>query len=186
LSIDDVVKTAGVPRPKLYRFFDDKVALFTAVSERAQQMVIDRLVPQFDLSGTALDLVRAVVGAYVSLIDERPNLFRFLIGSHFADGRSRAALLEGDKRLSEATAGLVATILRTRGGDTADLQYVAEALRGAVGLGVLRWLDAPTVSKEVLVEEMTIIVWGILSAVAVARGVALQPDDPLTPAPTVP
>ncbi|MCU1695833.1 MAG: TetR family transcriptional regulator [Mycobacterium sp.] len=53
LSIDDVVKTAGIPRPKLYRFFDDKDALFGAVSERVQQMVIERVVPHFDLTDTA-------------------------------------------------------------------------------------------------------------------------------------
>lgn len=40
LSIDDVVKTAGVPRPKLYRFFTDKETLFAAVGDRDRKSVV--------------------------------------------------------------------------------------------------------------------------------------------------
>lgn len=81
LSIDDVIKTAGVPRPKLYRFFEDKDTLFSAVGERVQAMVLERVVPRFNVAGTALELVRSAVAAYIDLVDEHPNLFRFLVGS---------------------------------------------------------------------------------------------------------
>ncbi|EUA22556.1 bacterial regulatory s, tetR family protein [Mycobacterium xenopi 3993] len=77
LSIDDVVKTAGVTRPKLYRFFTDKDTLFSAVGERVQAMVLERVVPRFSIAGTALDMVRSAVAAYVDLVDERPTSFAF-------------------------------------------------------------------------------------------------------------
>lgn len=155
LSIDDVVKTAGIPRPKLYRFFADKDALFAAVGQRVQEMIIEQVVPQFDAATTALELVSSAVAAYVGLVDKRPNLFRFLVNSHFRDGRSPADLIEGGRPLSDATVDVWSAAIEARGGEGANFEYVVDAALGAVGLGVLRWLNSPTVSKDALVEELT-------------------------------
>lgn len=179
LSIDDVVKTAAVPRPKLYRFFADKHALFTAVGERAQEMVIERVVPQFNFAGTALELVRSAVRSYVDLVDERPNLFRFLVGSHFRDEHSPTELIDNARPLSDATVDVVAALLRTQGGDSGDVEYFVDAALGAVALGVLRWLNSPAISKDALVEQLTTFLWGAFSACAAARGVVLDPNSKL-------
>jgi AcrR family transcriptional regulator len=181
LSIDDVVKTAGVPRPKLYRFFADKETLFAAVGERLQELVIQRVVPQFHLTGTTRELVRSAVTGYVDLVDERPNAFRFLVGSHFSDVGSKARLLEGGRSLADATVDITAAILQARGGDSANLEYAVDAILGAVALGVLRWLNEPTISKDALIEELTILLWGALAATAASRGVTLHPDEQLPP-----
>lgn len=180
LSVDDVIKSAGIPRPKLYRFFHDKNTLFAAVASRVQELIIEHVVPHFDLSGTARDLVRSALTAYIDLVDERPNIFRFLVGSHFVDHRSAASLFDGGRRLADATVDLAATVIRTRGGDVRNLEYVADAILGAVALGVLRWLNDLTISKCDLIDEMTVIVWGALSAAAQARGVVLDPDERLS------
>lgn len=180
LSIDDVVKTAEVPRPKLYRFFDDKDALFDAVGDRVQEMIIERVVPHFDLTDTALGLVRSTLTAYVGLVAERPNVFRFLVGSHFSDGgRSTMDLVDGGRPLSDATAAVVAAVVTGRGGDGENLEYFVDAVLGAVALGVLRWLNTPAISEIALVEELTTFVWGAMSATAAARGVVLDPDERL-------
>lgn len=180
LSIDDVVRTAEIPRPKLYRYFDDKDTLFAAVGGRVQELVIERVVPHFDLSGTALELVRSALTAYVDLVDERPNLFRFLVGSHFSDGGSAARLIDGGRRLADVTVSVVATIVKSRDGNADHLEYFVDAVLGAVALGVLRWLNAPTIDKHALVDELTVIVWAAVSATAATRGVALDPDERLT------
>jgi AcrR family transcriptional regulator len=181
LSIDDVIKTAGVPRPKLYRFFDDKDALFTAVGERVQELIIERVVPQFNLVNTTSGWVRSAVTAYVDLVDERPNLFRFLVGSHFRDEHSPTELIEGGRPLSDAAVDILAAVLKARGGDASNLEYVVDAALGAVALGVLRWLNSPTISKQALVDELTTFLWAALSASSAARGVALDPDTQLQP-----
>ena len=160
LSIDDVVKTAGIPRPKLYRFFADKDALFAAVGQRVQEMIIEQVVPQFVAATTALELVSSAVAAYVGLVDKRPNLFRFLVNSHFREGRSPADLIEGGRPLSDATVDVWSAAIEARGGEGASFEYVVDAALGAVGLGVLRWLNSPTVSKDALVEELIAFLWG--------------------------
>lgn len=179
LSIDDVVKTAQVPRPKLYRFFEDKDALFAAVGERVQEMVIERVMPRFDLTGTALQFVRSALVAYVDLVDERPNLFRFLVSSHFAEGRSPNALIDSGRPLSDSIVDVAAAVLEARGGRGDELGYFVDAALGAVGLGVLRWLNTPTISKDALVDEMATFMWGAFSAAAASRGVVVNPDDRL-------
>lgn len=180
LSIDDVVKTAQVPRPKLYRFFADKDTLFSAVGERVQAMVLERVVPRFNATGTLREHVRSVLTAYIDLVDERPNLFRFLVGAQFTERRSTKALLEGGRPLANATCEFVAAILSARGGRSDHLECVVDGCLGAVALGVLRWLNEPAITKAALVEEMTILIWGALSATAAARGVILDPDEQLS------
>lgn len=180
LSVDDVLRSAGVPRPKLYRFFQDKDTLFAAVATRVQQLIIEKVVPRFDLAGTAHDLVRSALSAYVDLVDERPNIFRFLVGSHFIDHRSAASLLDGGRHLADATRQVVATVIGARGGDVRNLEYVTDAILGAVALGVLRWLNDLSINKSALIDEMTVIVWGALSAAAQVRGVTLEPGERLS------
>jgi AcrR family transcriptional regulator len=181
LSIDDVVRAAGIPRPKIYRFFDDKDALFGAVSERVQQMIIERVVPHFDLTDTPLGLVRSTLTAYVGLVAERPNVFRFLVSSHFGDGgRSTMDLVDDGRSLSDATAAVLTSIVTSRGGNGENLEYFVDATLGAVALGVLRWLNTPAISEQALVEQLTTFVWGAISATAAARGVVLDPDEHLT------
>lgn len=179
LSIDDVVKTAGVPRPKLYRFFEDKDALFAAVAEHVQELILQRVVPQFDLTATGRQMVYSALAAYINLVDERPNVFRFLVGSHFRSGRSAAELIDSGRPLSDAMSAVWSALLAARGGDGADVEYVVDASVGAVALGVLRWLNTPTISKERLVEELTVFLWGAMAAGAEARGVILDPEQQL-------
>ncbi|WP_234787515.1 TetR/AcrR family transcriptional regulator [Mycolicibacter sinensis] len=181
LSVDDVIRSAGIARPKLYRFFGDKQTLFSAVGEHVQAMVVERVVPFFDVAGTALDLVRSALVAYVDLVAARPSLFRFLLGAQFTDRRSAAELIEGGRPLANAARDVVATVLSARGGDGDDLDCVIDATLGAVGLGVLRWLNEPSISKGRLVEQLTTLLWGALSATAAARGVIFEPHERLIP-----
>ena len=179
LSIDDVVKTARIPRPKLYRFFDDKDALFAAVGDRVQEIVIERVMPRFDPTGTALDFIRSALVAYIDLVDERPNIFRFLVSSHFVEGRTPSALIDSGRPLADAIANVASAVVEARGGRGEELGYLTDAALGAVGLGVLRWLNNPTISKQALVDELTTFLWGAFSATAAARGVALDPGEQL-------
>lgn len=173
LSLDDVLKTAGVSRPKLYRFFADKVALFVAVATYIQELVVERVVSNFDVTGSLRDVVGSMLGAYVDLVAERPNLFRFLISSHFGDG-AQAQLLEEGRSRSDGTIEAIAAILTASGGDGTNLIYVGDAFVGGVGLGVLRWLNDPAISKEALVDELTVFLWGALTATLQRRGVKLD------------
>lgn len=176
LSVDDVLKAAGISRPKLYRFFTDKEALFAAVAMRVQELVAERVVSSIDLSVSLLEVFRSAMAQYVDLVDERPNLVRFLLSVQFANATS---LIENGRPLSDAIAQLVRSVFSAKGGNADHIEYVIDAILASTGVAVLRWFDEPTISKEVLVDELVVYVWGGLSASAKARGVELRPDDPI-------
>lgn len=174
VAMSDIEKAAGISRPKLYRIFEDKDAVFYAVAERLQEIVVDRITPHLTLTGTLRDFVRSSLVAYVDLVDERPNTLRFLIGSHFMHGRSPASFIESGRPLSDAMANFLAGVFRMYGGNGDHLQYVVDAMLGAMSLGVLRWFNEPAIAKDALIEELTIHVWGAFTASAAARGVILD------------
>ncbi|WP_067701649.1 TetR/AcrR family transcriptional regulator [Nocardia jejuensis] len=179
LSIDDVVKTAGITRPKLYRFFGDKVELLAAVSGRVQQLIVERVTPNLNPTGPAREAVRTALGAYIDLVAERPNLFRFIVSSHVVAAFGASRLLEDGRPLSDTVATFFSGVLRMHGADGAHTQFAVDAMLGAVGLGVLRWLNDPAITAKELTEELAAFAWGALSATAESRGLTLDPDAPL-------
>ncbi|QLY30574.1 TetR/AcrR family transcriptional regulator [Nocardia huaxiensis] len=186
LSIDDVVKTAGIPRPKLYRFFGDKVELLAAVSGQVQQLIVERVTPHFDPRASAREAIRTALAAYIDLVAERPNLFRFIVSSHVVTAFGAARLIEEGRPLSDTVADFLAEVLRMRGADGEHVEYVVDAMLGAIGLGVLRWLNDPVISTKELAEQLSAFAWGAFSATAQARGLTLDPDEPLVALPGLP
>ncbi len=175
VAMDDIAKLARVPKPKLYRYFTDKGELFDAVSDRVNKLLLERIAPHFAIPGTTEQAVRDALTSYIELVDERPNLFRFLVNSHFIDGQAAMEKVRtGGMALAATGSSLLSMILKSHGADDEGVDIVVDALLGSVGLGVLRWLNYPTISKEELVEQMYVIVWGAFSAVLESRGVSLQ------------
>ncbi len=175
VAMDDIARFAGVPKPKLYRYFSDKDELFDAVSDRVNTLLLGRIAPYFALSGTPDKAVRAALTSYIDLVDERPNLFRFLVNSQFIDSQAVIEKIRtGGVALAATGASLLSMVLKSRGADDKGVDIVVDALLGSVGLGVLRWLNYPTISKDELVEQMFVIVWGAASAVLESRGASSQ------------
>ncbi|GAB0103666.1 TetR/AcrR family transcriptional regulator [Nocardia sp. JMUB6875] len=181
LSIDDVVKTAGIPRPKLYRFFGDKVELLAAVSGRVQELIVERVTPHLDPTGPVRDGIRTALSAYIDLVAERPNLFRFIVSSHVVAAFGAARLIDDGRPLSDTVADFFSGVLRLRGANGDHTQFAVDAMLGAIGLGVLRWLNEPVITAKELTEELTAFAWGALSATAESRGLTLDPAAPLMP-----
>ncbi|MFJ9366749.1 TetR/AcrR family transcriptional regulator [Nocardia sp. NPDC101769] len=183
LSIDDVVKTAGITRPKLYRFFGDKVELLAAVSGSVQQLIVERVTPHLNPAGPVRDGLRTALTAYIDLVAERPNLFRFIVSSHVVAAFGATRLIEDGRPLSDTVADFFSGVLRLRGANGDHTQFAVDAMLGAIGLGVLRWLNEPAITAKELAEELTAFAWGALAATAAARGLTLDPDAPLLPLP---
>lgn len=181
LSIDDVVKTAGIPRPKLYRFFGDKVELLAAVSGRVQELIVDRVTPHLNPAVPGREAVRTVLAAYIDLVAERPNLFRFIVSAHVVTAFGAARLIEDGRPLSDTVADFFSGVLRLHGADGEHTQFAVDAMLGAIGLGVLRWLNEPVIPAKELADQLTSFTWGALSATAESRGLTLDPDAPLLP-----
>jgi AcrR family transcriptional regulator len=160
-AVDDVARTAGVSKTVIYRYFSDKDELVDAVLERISSAV---LLPRLlgELAQERQDDVarlRAVVGAFVSLIEEEPALYRF---AYAHAGRSgRADLVAATEReIAEALAALIAARLSDAGLPTAPAMTWAYGVVGMVQLAAHWWSGTRTVPAAELVDQLTALAAG--------------------------
>src|ERR1700750_659857 len=86
LSLRETAEEAGTAKPKIYRHFTDKSDLFQAIGERLRDMLWAAIFPSINLSSDAArEVIRRSVEQYVRLVDEHPNVLRFLIQGRFAE-----------------------------------------------------------------------------------------------------
>ncbi len=186
VGMDEVAATARTSKTVFYRHFTDRAGLYTAVAERVDATIIR------DLSRAAGDaaptdrraVVRAVIAAYLRLVDEDPEVYRFIVHAPLVPPGERP---EGDvaagmtDRIAAHVADLVAGGLGGDHREEAGTASVAgsSSLWGVALVGMVRatadaWLSAGGAvtgpSSEQLADDLTALVWDGLSTVgATAR-----------------
>lgn len=78
LTTAQISAEAKVHRTGLYRHFDDRTDLDTAIARAICQELTGTLVTSFALTGTARDVVHRVVSTYVRWVAEHPAWTRFV------------------------------------------------------------------------------------------------------------
>jgi AcrR family transcriptional regulator len=169
-SVDDVARSAGVSKTVIYRYFTDKDELVDAVLERISTVVLlPRLMGEFAIEypddRTAL---RAVIAAFVSLIEDEPELYRF---AYAHTGRSgRADLVAATEReIAEALAALISTRLTEHGLPSDASLTWAYGVVGMVQLATHWWSQARTVPASELVDQLTALADGGLGTLLPPR-----------------
>src|SRR4051794_22491813 len=89
-SMNLIAAEAGITKPILYRHFSDKSGLYRALAARHIDELLGRLRGALLTRGGLAARTRATVDAYLSAIEENPQIYRFLI--------QRAAVEEPDVR----------------------------------------------------------------------------------------
>jgi AcrR family transcriptional regulator len=155
-SVDDVARSAAVSKTVIYRYFSDKDELVDAVLERISTgILLPRLLGQLtvdhpdDRAG-----LRAVIAAFVSLIEDEPALYRF---AYAHTGRSgRHDLVAATEREVAETLGRLMADRLTAAGRPADAAMTwAYGVVGMVQLATHWWSSARTVPADQLVEQLT-------------------------------
>jgi AcrR family transcriptional regulator len=155
-SMNLIAAEAGITKPILYRHFGDKRGLYRALAARHIDELLGRLRAALLTRGGLEARTRATVDAYLTAIEERPQVYRFLV--------QRAAVEEPDVR------GDVEGFVRRFGDELAagirsepslgDIGVVratvwAHAIAGMVQAAGDWWLDQPDVPREQVVDELT-------------------------------
>src|SRR3954452_9963518 len=115
-SVDDVARSAGVSKTVIYRYFTDKDELVDAVLERISTAVLlPRLLGELVLDhADDRPALRAVIAAFVSLIEDEPELYRF--GYAHAGRSGRADLVPATEReIAESLGRMMAERLAEAG-----------------------------------------------------------------------
>ncbi|MFE7719899.1 TetR/AcrR family transcriptional regulator [Nocardia rhizosphaerihabitans] len=186
VSMGDIAKEAGAAKPKLYRHFEDKTDLYNAIVDRVRDMLWERMLSGVNLTDDSVaDLVRRAAAEYVAVVSEHPNVFRFMLHSHFSQQaketeRALVAARQSARRAAEFFAGL----LPTESIDVAGIELVNYSIFGAVASATDWWLGAnqrevSAMPVERFVEYLAESISALAQAHARFNGVRIDPSQPL-------
>ena len=186
VSVREIAEEAGTAKPKIYRHFTDKSDLFQAVGERLRDMLWAQIYPAVDVANDpAADVVRGMMEAYVSLVDEHPNVLRFVLAGRFPDQAEAAkrAVNEG-RDITLAMAELFNNELLDLHLDHDTLELAAFATFGTASSATDWWLGPEPDSerrmpKEQFVAHLTTIMLGAITGTTAVLGVRIDPDLPI-------
>lgn len=162
LTMSKIARAAGVSKPLLYHYFPTKQAFFLATVSRGADELGRRVMPRSDLPLSEAGV--ASLTAYLTWIDERPEVFRRLLTAAAAEPGVREIL-------SGIRADTVARIADALGHP--DIAAAPAALRAAlhgwllfVDGAVLVRLDLGAPPRAELVEQLL----GTLAGAVLAAG----------------
>jgi AcrR family transcriptional regulator len=169
-AVDDVARSAGVSKTVIYRYFTDKDELVDAVLERISTAVLlprllGEIAREYPDDRSAL---RAVISAFVALIEDEPELYRFAYAHTGRSGRADL-VAASEHQIAEALAGLMAARLVEAGQSGEAATTWAYGVVGMVQLASHWWSRARTVPATELVEQLTELADGGLSSLLPPR-----------------
>jgi AcrR family transcriptional regulator len=186
VSLREIAEEAGTAKPKIYRHFTDKSDLFHAIGQRLRDMLWAAIFPSIDLSvDSGREVIRRAVEQYVRLVDEHPNVIRFLIQGRFAEqSEPTMRALNESREITLAMAELFDNELRDIELDGAALELAAYAAFGSIASATDWWLGAAQDSprrmpSEEFVAHLTTIMIGSINGTCELLGIAIDPDLPL-------
>ena len=164
-AVEDVARSAGVSKTVIYRYFSDKDELVDAVLTRISDAV---LLPRLlgELAADHADdraRLRAVIAAFVALIEDEPELYRFAYAHTGRTGRADLVAAT-EHRIAEALGTQMTARLADNGRPTGAATTWAYGVVGMVQLAAHWWSSARTVPATELVEQLTALADGGLAA----------------------
>ncbi len=166
VGMDEVAAAAGTSKTVLYRHFTDRAGLYAAVADRVDGTIIRGITRAAgDGAGhRSREVVRAVIGAYLHLVEDDPEVYRFIVNAPI--------LPPGERPDGDVTAGMtgriaehVAAIVGGRLGEEDDgtARLWGTALVGMVRAAADAWLADGGAgagrSADDLADALTALVW---------------------------
>jgi AcrR family transcriptional regulator len=171
VAMEDIAAEAGVSKPILYRYFQDKGDLYMAVSQHVTQFMRTALLSGLDAGGDPRELLTLVIDTYLRFIQDEPDLYRFVVRRSFPD---RPVQRDPVTTNNELIAGTLSTIFRDRlgslGMDAGGAETWAHAGVGMVQAAGDWWLERRPMSREALRDYLLMMVWGALDGILQAGG----------------
>ena len=169
-AVDDVARSAGVSKTVIYRYFTDKDELVDAVLERiSNAILLPRLLGEIAVEhADDRASLRAVIAAFVALIEDEPELYRFAYAQAGRAGRADLVAAT-EHEIAEALAALMVARLAEAGRPTDGAQTWAYGVVGMVQLAAHWWSTARTVPAAELVDQLTALAHGGLSTLLPVR-----------------
>jgi AcrR family transcriptional regulator len=186
LSLREIAEEAGTAKPKIYRHFTDKSDLFQAIGERLRDMLWAAIIPSINVTtDPAREVIRRSVQQYVYLVDEHPNVCRFLIQGRFAEqSESTMRAINEGRDITLAMAAMFNDELREMELDGAAIELAAFTTFGSAAAATEWWLGPGPVRPrrmppDEFIAYMTTIMLSSIYGTCELLGIKIDPDLPL-------
>jgi AcrR family transcriptional regulator len=175
VGMDEIAAVAGTSKTVVYRHFTDRAGLYEAVADRVDGTIIrgiTRAAGGAEGGGSLppREVVRAVIAAYLHLVDDDPEVYRFIVNAPILPPGERpdgdvAAGMTG--RVAEHVAQIVAA------GHAGEVDGATAHLWGVALVGMVRaaadaWLAEGGAeagrSADDLADALTTLAWDGLGA----------------------
>ncbi|NYH80055.1 AcrR family transcriptional regulator [Actinopolyspora biskrensis] len=180
VGMDDIAAEAGVSKPVLYRHFSDKSDLYLAVGEWGTNLLMERIRPALEQGGTVRERIERIVSTYLGVIEEYPELYRFVVRRNFADRPVQTDPVSTEKTIiANSLSRLLGEYLRSLELDSGGVEAWSHGLVGMVQASGDWWLERHSMSRDDLTEYLTKIIWFAIDGVLRSGGIVIDPDQPL-------
>lgn len=193
VSMDEIATALGTSKSILYRYFSDKPGLQLAVGEVVLARMMTTLVEAAHTSTTPRESLRAVIGAYLEMVEGSPSVYSFVTQVPSVGGRDGGASVTPLNGFLDAVgARVVAPIAEALlgAGSAGSAQTWAAGVVGFVRGAGDRWLadggtsgpDAASdpasdpggvrdADRHALTDEVTAWLWTGIAGLALRRDV---------------
>jgi AcrR family transcriptional regulator len=184
-SMDELAAEAGITKPILYSHFGDKAGLAQALAVRVAAELGEAISTSLGQASTPQQIVASTIGAFCSFIENRNDLYRFLIQTSISNPDKRART-----KLIADFAGQISVVLggglRQVGADSGAAEPWSFAIVGMTLASGEWWLDRRSMSKDDLVSYLTQLLWSGLAGAGLDKlgvqnlpsGVGAVDDEP--------
>lgn len=170
VGMDEIAAAAGTSKTVVYRHFADRAGLYAAVADRVDGTIIRGITraagsPDGDGAPPPREVVRGVIAAYLHLVEDDPDVYRFIVNAPLLAAGERP---EGDVaagmtgRIAEHVADIVGPGVGSAV-DPATARLWGVALVGMVRAAADAWLASGAASSgrsaDDLADALTRLAW---------------------------
>lgn len=166
-TVEQIAESARVSRQVLYRQFDDRVDLDTAIAEAVATMLLEHLSERSDASKGIEPGLRGALDAYLDWVEQNQSLYWFIRAREADQGTSQAV-----RRVRDNLVGVVAATaeaLLEAAKRESPIPVLDVFAVGAVGLAdavVSNWLTGTSnISREGLVDALVALIASAIGSV---------------------
>jgi AcrR family transcriptional regulator len=160
LGMDEIAAATGIAKPVFYRYFADKADLHRAVGRTYAAGLVADVTAAIDAEEPGRAALAAGVACYLALIEERQQLYRFVVHAPslaLADREDVTA--DFATEVGRHAARVIGDARRAAGLDAGPAEPWGIGIVGMARAAGDAWLAKPTMSRTALAGYLTDLVW---------------------------